>query len=178
MEKYLAHHGVKGQKHGLRLFQYKDGTRTPLGKLMRRVQNADGTRTLVGRLRNSKGMSNDELKALTDRVNAERNYESAKESLYSTKHPLSSKIKSKLTEKAAERIADKTVDFIFGEKKKDKNKNKNNDNHRNDDDDDDDDDEMDSLLRHASTVPDEITRHLASTVAARSISGRRVRHNR
>lgn len=30
---YLAHHGVKGQKHGERKYQNKDGSLTPLGRI-------------------------------------------------------------------------------------------------------------------------------------------------
>lgn len=37
---YLSHHGVKGQKWGVRRFQYADGTLTPAGK--KRYQNKDG----------------------------------------------------------------------------------------------------------------------------------------
>lgn len=29
---YIAHHGIKGQKHGERRYQYKDGSLTPLGR--------------------------------------------------------------------------------------------------------------------------------------------------
>lgn len=31
--KYLAHHGVPGQKHGIRKYQYEDGSLTPLGRI-------------------------------------------------------------------------------------------------------------------------------------------------
>lgn len=31
-EPYLAHHGIKGQKHGIRRFQNEDGTLTPAGR--------------------------------------------------------------------------------------------------------------------------------------------------
>lgn len=31
-EPYLMHHGIKGQKHGLRRFQYEDGSLTPAGR--------------------------------------------------------------------------------------------------------------------------------------------------
>lgn len=38
---YLAHHGILGQKWGVRRFQNKDGSLTPKGK--KRYQNDDGT---------------------------------------------------------------------------------------------------------------------------------------
>lgn len=36
---YIYHSGVKGMKWGERRYQYKDGTRTPLGKLRRRNES-------------------------------------------------------------------------------------------------------------------------------------------
>lgn len=36
-EDYIAHHGTRGQKHGVRNYQYPDGTYTELGKERRRV---------------------------------------------------------------------------------------------------------------------------------------------
>lgn len=38
----LYHHGVKGQKHGERRYQSKDGTWTPLGLKMRRAREGSG----------------------------------------------------------------------------------------------------------------------------------------
>ena len=45
-ETYLAHHGIKGQRWGIRRFQKKDGTRTPAGK---KRYDSDGVKKNVKR---------------------------------------------------------------------------------------------------------------------------------
>lgn len=46
-QQYLAHYGIKGQKHGVRRFQNEDGTLTPEGR-QRYGINEDGTLTRAG----------------------------------------------------------------------------------------------------------------------------------
>jgi len=58
----LYHHGIKGQKWGLRRFQNKDGSRTPLGR-KRRQETEDLSK-----------YSDDELIRKTNRNRVETNY--------------------------------------------------------------------------------------------------------
>lgn len=61
-EEYLEHHGIEGQKWGVRRFQNKDGTRTAAGK--KREAAA----------RETDSMSDDELRNKINRMQNEQNY--------------------------------------------------------------------------------------------------------
>lgn len=63
----LYHHGIKGQKWGIRRFQNEDGTLTDAGKAR---YNSDGSKKRTER------MSNEELEKANRRLAAERNYNS------------------------------------------------------------------------------------------------------
>lgn len=74
----LYHHGIPGQKWGIRRYQNKDGTRTRLGK--KREKQIDLKDENVTKSQGSKkskktsDLSNEELKALNERLQLESNY--------------------------------------------------------------------------------------------------------
>lgn len=63
----LYHHGIKGQKWGIRKYQNEDGTLTDAGKVR---YNSDGSKKKLER------MSDAELNRANQRLAAERNYNS------------------------------------------------------------------------------------------------------
>lgn len=96
----LYHHGVRGMKWGIRRYQNKDGSLTNAGKKRRaklesKIDKLETEHKKLNGMKDSSGaksssdkksvseMSITELKAATDRMNAEKNYYDAQKSLAS-----------------------------------------------------------------------------------------------
>lgn len=75
-EMALAHHGILGQKWGVRHYQNSDGSLTPEGKVRysksRRPVHEDYAKAHSGK--NAKYMSDSELKSMNNRLNMEKQY--------------------------------------------------------------------------------------------------------
>jgi hypothetical protein len=73
----LYHYGIKNQKWGVRRFQNEDGTRTALGKKREREDfdaSDDHKNSRSAKAKSPKGLSNDELKKLNERLKLEEEY--------------------------------------------------------------------------------------------------------
>ena len=75
-EIYLQHHGVKGQKWGVRRYQNKDGSLTQAGKARQKSSSASSSKSSSD-TPSYKKMSNAQLQKKIDRLNLEANYRAA-----------------------------------------------------------------------------------------------------
>ena len=76
-QEYIVHSGTKGMHWGTRLFQYKDGSLTPLGKIRyrkKRQEKLDNEQSNEPAKKSVKDMSDSELKEALNRQRMEREY--------------------------------------------------------------------------------------------------------
>ena len=72
----LYHHGIPGQKWGIRRFQRADGSRTPAGKKRdnRHGKSEDHMKTQSAKKKGPEGLSNEDLKKTNERLRLEQEY--------------------------------------------------------------------------------------------------------
>lgn len=154
---YLAHHGILGMKWGIRRYQNPDGSLTPAGE--KRYSTNKRFRAQVDNMRaksqvskNTKEMSDDDLRKAIDRMQLEDRYAQLMNSRLPTVPPPSKaqqfatklasmtadRLISNLSDNLGKRMGKLISDSIFGpegnsggNKNKEKNKDKNNDNNQN-----------------------------------------------
>lgn len=76
-EEMLEHHGIKGQKWGVRRFQNEDGTRTAAGKKRERSRSEDPAHEDYNKAHSGKSvkdMSDAELRTRLNRLQMEKQY--------------------------------------------------------------------------------------------------------
>ena len=76
-EEMLEHHGIKGQKWGVRRFQNEDGTRTAAGKKHEQSRSEDPAHDDYNKAhsgKNVKDMSDAELRSRLNRLQMEKQY--------------------------------------------------------------------------------------------------------
>ena len=122
----LYHHGTKNMKWGQRLYQYKDGSLTPLGKLRYGKKdiskkssndNASDTKSIkTTKLtkKKIKDMSNEEIQARIDRLNLEKELAKTMNDVNSQTTSKGKAIVADILEKSAKNIGTQLVTYVMG----------------------------------------------------------------
>lgn len=118
----LKHHGIKGQKWGVRRFQNRDGSLTPAGRKRQNDGPAHDDHTKSHSPKSVKSMSDKELRDRLNRLNMERQYAQ----LTATQQSIGKKLVSEvllnvgkeLAKEYLKNYAKKTIDEALKKRKK------------------------------------------------------------
>lgn len=117
----LYHHGIKGQKWGIRRYQNPDGTLTALGKIRYgsgkaikkigdSISKSRERHKMYRRSKNPRRMSNAELEAYIKRLNLEISYKEAVEKLNRKPEPKEKSFAKNLLQKSGEKLVLALID--------------------------------------------------------------------
>ena len=113
----LTHHGIKGQKWGVRRFQNRDGTLTLLG---RRRKNTSSSRNVKEKKNENeskktvKDLSDEELRARINRLQLEKQYNEAIKNLSTRQISKGRKMVEDMMERAVKNIGEQYATYLVG----------------------------------------------------------------
>lgn len=115
----LYHSGRKGQKWGQRLYQYKDGSLTPLGKLRYGKKGSKGKSASKDDKTSSnkkkiEDMSDEELRERINRLNLEQDYRKKMKEINPKTTSKGKEIVKDILEKSAKNVGTQLATYVMG----------------------------------------------------------------
>jgi hypothetical protein len=119
---YLCHSGTRGMKWGRRLYQYKDGSLTPLGRIhygkssKTKSSKTKSSKTKSSKTKSLSNLTDEELRAQTNRLIAENNYYKAQAEWTKYTNPTSPirKLTGEILTASAKNIGTQAATYAMG----------------------------------------------------------------
>jgi hypothetical protein len=111
----LRHHGIKGQRWGIRRFQNRDGSLTSAGKKRRADDSdTDENKQQPAKKKSIKDMSEDELREKINRLQLEKQYANLMKEVNPPKSTKGRDFVTRVLEKSGENITTQLTTYAMG----------------------------------------------------------------